>query len=67
MYACMREMVHVRVRVHGRERQRKKDRRERKKKTQRKEGRKEGEGPNRLVSLGLHVVERFSEHRSSIQ
>ena len=67
MYACMRETVHVRVRVHGRERQRKKDRKERKKKPKgRKEGRRR-EGPNRLVSLGLQVVERFSEHRSSSQ
>ena len=35
-----------------------------------KEGRKEGrrrEGPNRLVSTGLHVVETVSEHRSSVQ
>lgn len=34
------------------------------------EGRKEGrkrEGPNRLVSTGLHVVERVSEHRSFVQ
>ena len=33
------------------------------------EGKKEGrrEGPNRLVSTGLHVVERVSEHRSSVQ
>ena len=58
--------MHVHVRVHGRERQRKKDRKERKKKSRRKEGRRR-EGPNRLVSLGLHVVERFSEHRSSVQ
>ena len=66
MYVCMWETVHVHVRVHGRERQRKKDRKERKKKSRRKEGRRR-EGPNRLVSLGLHVVERFSEHRSSVQ
>ena len=34
------------------------------------EGRTEGrkrEGPNRLVSTGLHVVERVSEHRSFVQ
>ena len=42
------------------------ERKEKKKPKGRKEGRRR-EGPNRLVSLGLHVVERFSEHRSSIQ
>ena len=33
------------------------------------EGNKEGtrEGPNRLASTGLHVVERVSEHRPSVQ
>lgn len=49
-----------------RDKEKRTERKEKKKPKGRKEGRRR-EGPNRLVSLGLHVVERFSEHRSSIQ